>query len=97
LKDIKTQLRNQALAPYRPIELKFLAIGGQSSLFSFVSEALDDREFVVKVYDSRFSQQAEQEYKNMHMLGIYASNVLQVYSIGSLKMEEEEEVVAQIR
>jgi hypothetical protein len=27
----------------------------------------------------------------MHTLGIYASNVLQVYSIGSLKMEEEED------
>jgi hypothetical protein len=84
-------LRIQALAPYRPIELKFLAMGGQSSLFTFVSEALDDREFVVKVYDSRFSKQAEQEYKNMHMLSIIASNVLRVYSIGSLRIVEEEE------
>ena len=66
-------------------------MGGQSSLFTFVSEALDDREFVVKVYDSRFSKQAEQEYKNMHMLSIIASNVLRVYSIGSLRIVEEEE------
>ena len=29
----------------------------------------------------------------MHMLGINAGNVLQVYSIGSLKMDEEEDQV----
>ncbi len=66
-------------------------MGGQSSLFSFVSEALDNREFVVKVYDSRFSKQAEQEYKNMHMLGVIANNVIKVFSIGTLQINDEED------
>ena len=33
----------------------------------------------------------------MHMLGIIASNVLQVYSIGSLKIIEEEENEVEVK
>ena len=41
----------------------------------------------MKVYDPKFNKQAEQEYNSMYMLT--HENVLQVYQIGALKMNQD--------
>jgi hypothetical protein len=66
---------------YRPSDIRFVALGGQSKIFSFRSETLE-RDLIIKVYDTKFAKQAEQEYRNMHILNHDA--LLQVYQIGTI-------------
>ena len=75
---------------YRPVDLRFVALGGQSKIFSFRSETLD-RDFILKLYDPKYSRQAEQEYNNMHLLA--HEGVLQVFQIGIIRslIENKEE------
>jgi hypothetical protein len=67
---------------YKPVDIKFVALGGQSKIFSFHSETLD-RDFVLKLYDSKYSLQAEQEYNAMQMLN--HEGILKVYQLGTIK------------
>jgi serine/threonine protein kinase len=54
---------------------------------------------VVKVYDSRFSRQAEQEYRNMKMLQTLMEDrakVVQVFNLGTVNCINEEEEIEEV-
>ncbi len=62
LKEIKKILKRggedgneHPLMMYRPVDIKFVALGGQSKIFSFHSETLE-RDMILKLYDWKYSR-----------------------------------------
>ena len=43
------------LMMYRPTDIRFVALGGQSKIFSFHSETLE-RDLILKLYDWKYSR-----------------------------------------
>ena len=78
---------------YRPRDLKFVSVGGQSKIFAFHSETLE-RDLIIKIYNGRYYREAEQEYNIMNQLS--HENVLQVYQLGTIKSIVEIEQAANL-
>ncbi|CDW79880.1 kelch motif family protein [Stylonychia lemnae] len=79
---------NHPLHEYKPANIQFLAQGGQSKILSFYSENMK-RDLVIKIYQAKYFKQAESEFNNMHLLD--HENILQVYQIGTIYVEDEDQ------
>lgn len=67
---------NHPLNSYEPTDFKFAGKGGQSEVLSFYSNTLE-QELVVKIYNSQFEKDAQNEFDNMQLLE--HENILKVH------------------
>ena len=64
LKEFKNRIKafeNHPLLSYEPDKFKFIGEGGQAKVLSFYSGTLGE-ELVVKIYSSKYKQEAENEF-----------------------------------